>query len=154
MSQRTDETADHQHERLGYPGGPHVSEVDDPLWRPAQLGKQAADDLLGVGIVARMGEKWVALILKELAEGPRRYGELARTIAGASQKMLTQTLRRLERDGLLSRTVTPAVPVRVDYALTPLGQSLVPVLQAVTRWAEQNIEQIDVAREAHDAQQH
>ncbi|MFC9860090.1 MULTISPECIES: winged helix-turn-helix transcriptional regulator [unclassified Streptomyces] len=105
-------------------------------------------------VLDRMGEKWVALILKELAEGPRRYGELARAIAGASQKMLTQTLRRLERDGLLSRTVTPAVPVRVDYALTPLGQSLVPVMQAVTRWAEQNIEQIDVAREAHDAQQH
>ncbi|CAG6391961.1 helix-turn-helix transcriptional regulator [Streptomyces cocklensis] len=106
-------------------------------------------------LLDRIGEKWVALIFKELAEGgPRRYGELADAIAGASQKMLTQTLRRLERDGLLSRTVTPAVPVRVDYALTPLGQSLVPVLLAVTRWAEQNIEQIDVAREAHDAQHH
>ncbi|MFD8969928.1 winged helix-turn-helix transcriptional regulator [Streptomyces sp. NPDC059568] len=104
-------------------------------------------------LLDRIGEKWVALILKELAEGPRRYGELDRTIAGASQKMLTQTLRRLERDGLLARTVTPAVPVRVDYALTPLGQSLVPVMQAVTRWAEQNIEQIDVARESYDAQQ-
>ena len=105
-------------------------------------------------LLDRIGEKWVALIFKELAEGPRRYGELARAIAGASQKMLTQTLRRLERDGLLSRTVTPAVPVRVDYALTPLGQSLLPVMQAVTRWAEENIEQIDVAREVHDAQQH
>jgi DNA-binding HxlR family transcriptional regulator len=104
-------------------------------------------------LLDRIGDKWVALIFKELAEGPRRYGELARTIAGASQKMLTQTLRRLERDGLLSRTVTLAVPVRVDYALTPLGQSLLPVLQAVTRWAEQNIKQIDVAREAYDAQQ-
>jgi DNA-binding HxlR family transcriptional regulator len=105
-------------------------------------------------LLDRIGDKWVALILKELAEGPRRYGELARAIAGASQKMLTQTLRHLERDGLLSRTVTPAVPVRVDYALTSLGQSLVPVMQAVTRWAEENIEQIDVAREAHDARQH
>jgi DNA-binding HxlR family transcriptional regulator len=104
-------------------------------------------------LLERMGEKWVALIFKELSEGPRRYGELARAIAGASQKMLTQTLRRLERDGLLSRTVTSAVPPRVDYELTPLGKSLVPVMQAVTRWAEQNIEQIDVAREAHDAQQ-
>ncbi|MEV0037855.1 helix-turn-helix domain-containing protein [Streptomyces sp. NPDC050804] len=106
-------------------------------------------------LLDRIGEKWVALILKELAGGPRRYGELARTIAGASQKMLTQTLRRLERDGLLTRTVTPAVPVRVDYALTPLGQSLMPVMEAMTRWAEQNMNQIDAAREeydAHDAQ--
>jgi DNA-binding HxlR family transcriptional regulator len=104
-------------------------------------------------LLERMGEKWVALIFKELAGGPRRYGELARVIAGASQKMLTQTLRRLERDGLLSRTVTSDVPARVDYALTPLGKSLVPVMQAVTQWAEQNIEQIDAARKAHDAQQ-
>ena len=103
-------------------------------------------------LLARISEKWVALIFKVLAEGPRRYGELARVIAGASQKMLTETLRRLERDGLVSRTVTPGVPVRVDYALTPLGQSLLPVIEAVTHWAEQNIEQIDVAREAHDAQ--
>ncbi|WP_066949576.1 winged helix-turn-helix transcriptional regulator [Streptomyces lushanensis] len=102
-------------------------------------------------LLDRIGEKWVALVLKELAEGPRRYGELARTIAGASQKMLTQTLRRLERDGLLARTVTPAVPVRVEYALTPLGQSLVPVMRAVTRWAEENIDRIDVARETYDA---
>ncbi|WP_405985092.1 winged helix-turn-helix transcriptional regulator [Streptomyces sp. NBC_00872] len=102
-------------------------------------------------LLDRIGEKWVALILKELAGGPRRYGELARTIAGASQKMLTQTLRRLERDGLLTRTVTPAVPVRVDYALTPLGQSLMPVMQAMTRWAEQNMNQIDAAREDYDA---
>ncbi|MFE4171067.1 winged helix-turn-helix transcriptional regulator [Streptomyces sp. NPDC056909] len=102
-------------------------------------------------LLDRIGEKWVALILKELAGGPRRYGELARTIAGASQKMLTQTLRRLERDGLLTRTVTPAVPVRVDYALTPLGQSLMPVMQAMTRWAEQNMNQIDAAREEYDA---
>ncbi|OKI28847.1 helix-turn-helix domain-containing protein [Streptomyces sp. CB03911] len=104
-------------------------------------------------LLDRMGDKWVGLVLKELAEAPQRYGELARSIPGASQKMLTQTLRRLERDGLLSRTVTPAVPVRVDYELTPLGRSLLPVLDAVTRWAEQNIGQVDRAREAYDAQQ-
>ncbi|MCX5209914.1 helix-turn-helix transcriptional regulator [Kitasatospora sp. NBC_00240] len=104
-------------------------------------------------VLDRMGDKWVGLVLKELAGGPQRYGELARSIPGASQKMLTQTLRRLERDGLLSRTVTPAVPVRVDYELTPLGLSLLPVLNAVTRWAEQNIGQVDRAREAYDARQ-
>jgi DNA-binding HxlR family transcriptional regulator len=104
-------------------------------------------------LLERMGEKWVALVFKQLDAGPRRYGELARAIAGASQKMLTQTLRNLERDGLISRTITPAVPARVDYALTPLGRSLLPVMQAVTRWAEQNIEQIDAARATHDARQ-
>lgn len=104
-------------------------------------------------VLDRMGDKWVGVILRELMEGPRRYGDLARTIAGASQKMLTQTLRGLERDGLLSRTITLATPVRVDYALTPLGQSLIPVMQTVTRWAEQNIDRIDVARATYDARQ-
>ncbi|MCM2390600.1 winged helix-turn-helix transcriptional regulator [Streptomyces albipurpureus] len=103
-------------------------------------------------LLERLGEKWVALILKELTEGPRRYGELAQSIAGASQKMLTETLRRLERDGLLSRTLTPSVPVRVDYALTPLGRSLLPVLREVTRWAEQNMAAIDSARTGYDDQ--
>lgn len=101
-------------------------------------------------LLERLGEKWVALILKELTEGPRRYGELAHAIAGASQKMLTETLRRLERDGLLSRTLTPGVPARVDYALTSLGQSLLPVLREVTRWAEQNMAEIDSARACYD----
>ncbi|GGJ97539.1 transcriptional regulator [Streptomyces camponoticapitis] len=104
-------------------------------------------------LLERIGEKWVSLVLKELADGPRRYGDLARTIASASPKMLTQTLRRLERDGLLSRTVTPAVPVRVEYALTPLGQSLMPVLYALSGWAERNIEQVEAARRSYDVAQ-
>ncbi|MBC6456551.1 winged helix-turn-helix transcriptional regulator [Actinomadura sp. HBU206391] len=102
-------------------------------------------------LLDRIGDKWVAVLLNELAEGPRRYGELAAAIAGASQKMLTETLRHLERDGLVSRTVTPAVPVRVDYALTPLGQSLLPLMRAVTRWADEHAEDIDTANEAYDA---
>lgn len=102
-------------------------------------------------LIDRIGDKWVAVLLNELAEGPRRYGDLARTIAGASQKMLTETMRRLERDGLISRTVTPAVPVRVDYALTELGRSLLPVIEVMKRWAEENIDRIDSAREAYDA---
>src|SRR3712207_85026 len=70
-------------------------------------------------LLTRISDKWVGLVLAALADGPRRYNDLARKIAGVSQKMLTQTLRSLERDGLVSRTVIPAVPVRVDYALTP-----------------------------------
>lgn len=102
-------------------------------------------------LIERLGDKWVAVLLNELADGPRRYGDLARAIAGASQKMLTETLRNLERDGLISRTVTPAVPVRVDYALTDLGRSLLPVMAVMKQWAERNIDRIDNAREEYDA---
>jgi DNA-binding HxlR family transcriptional regulator len=96
-----------------------------------------------------LSDKWVTLVLTALADGPRRYSALARTIAGVSQKMLTQTLRALERDGLLTRTVTPSVPVRVDYELTPLGRSLLPVVQAIKDWAETHIEEVHAARAAH-----
>jgi DNA-binding HxlR family transcriptional regulator len=78
-------------------------------------------------VLGRLGDKWVPLVLTALRDG-RRHGELARTVAGARQKVLTQTLRGLERDGLVARTVTPGVPVRVDYALTPLGRGLLDVV--------------------------
>jgi DNA-binding HxlR family transcriptional regulator len=101
-------------------------------------------------LLDRISDKWVSLVLTALAGGPRRYGDLSRIIAGVSQKMLTQTLRGLERDGLLTRTVTPSVPVRVDYALTPLGTSLLPVMQAIKAWADTHIEEVTAAREAYD----
>ncbi|MEU7696277.1 helix-turn-helix transcriptional regulator [Microbispora hainanensis] len=97
-----------------------------------------------------LSDKWVSLALTALAGGPRRYSELARTIAGVSQKMLTQTLRTMERDGLVSRTVTPSVPVRVDYRLTPLGEDLMPLLEAIKRWAEIHMEDVEAARQAYD----
>ncbi|MEV8636616.1 helix-turn-helix domain-containing protein [Streptosporangium sp. NPDC051023] len=102
-------------------------------------------------LLATISDKWVSLILNALSGGPLRYSDLNRIIAGVSQKMLTQTLRRLERDGLVSRTVTPSVPVRVDYALTDLGHGLQPVMLAIKRWAEGNIEQVHAARETYDA---
>ncbi|WSD74625.1 helix-turn-helix transcriptional regulator (plasmid) [Streptomyces sp. NBC_01591] len=77
--------------------------------------------------------------------------ELSRRLVSVSQKMLTQSLRNLERDGLLTRTVTPSVPVRVDYALTPLGDSLVPVMQAIKAWAEENMDEVLAARSGYDA---
>lgn len=99
-------------------------------------------------VLDRMGERWVSLILKELAHRPLRHGELSRTVAGASQKMLTQTLRALEGDGLVARTVSTSTATSVEYRLTPLGESLMPVLAAVTEWAEKHIDQIDAARAA------
>jgi DNA-binding HxlR family transcriptional regulator len=93
-----------------------------------------------------ISSKWVSLILTALTDGPRRYSDLSRIIAGVSQKMLTQTLRTLERDGMVSRTVTPSVPVRVDYELTPLGRSLLPVMSAVKEWAETHLDEVLAAR--------
>ena len=101
-------------------------------------------------VLARISDKWVTLILVALADGPRRYSDLGRIIAGVSQKMLTQTLRTLERDGLISRTVTAGVPARVDYQLTRLGESLMPAVNAVKAWAETHIGQIEASRAAYD----
>jgi DNA-binding HxlR family transcriptional regulator len=102
-------------------------------------------------LLDRISDKWITLILTALAEGPQRYSDLARRIAGVSQKMLTQTLRSLERDGLISRAVTPSVPVRVDYALTPLGASLMPLIAHIKDWAESNMDEVSAARTRYDA---
>ncbi|MBL7500307.1 helix-turn-helix transcriptional regulator [Frankia sp. CNm7] len=98
-----------------------------------------------------IGDKWASLVIVALGLGGRmRYSELSARIAGVSQKMLTQTLRGLERDGLLTRAVTPSVPVRVDYELTPLGQSLLETICRLKEWAEVHMPEVDAARAAYD----
>ncbi|SFB15568.1 transcriptional regulator, HxlR family [Amycolatopsis marina] len=98
-----------------------------------------------------IGDKWVSLVIVALGlEGRMRYSELSARIAGVSQKMLTQTLRGLERDGLLTRTVTPSVPVRVDYELTPLGRSLLDTIRHLKDWAEAHMSEVDDARAMYD----
>jgi DNA-binding HxlR family transcriptional regulator len=97
-------------------------------------------------ILTSICTKWGLLILYELASGARRHGELRRAIGGVSQKMLTQTLRTLERDRLVQRTIYPVVPPRVDYALTPLGETLMPPLSALYRWTERHLKKIQQAR--------
>jgi DNA-binding HxlR family transcriptional regulator len=96
-------------------------------------------------ILTSICTKWGLLILYELSRGTRRPGELRRAI-GVSQKMLTQTLRTLERDRLVRRTIYPIVPPRVDYALTPLGKTLMPPLSALYRWTERHLKKIQRAR--------
>ncbi|KUN26643.1 HxlR family transcriptional regulator [Streptomyces antibioticus] len=103
-------------------------------------------------LLDRLSDKWVSLVVSALAGGTMRYSDLSRKIAGVSPKMLTQTLRSLERDGILARTVTPSVPVRVDYELTPLGHSLALLLTAVKDWAETHIDEVHDARERYDTQ--
>jgi DNA-binding HxlR family transcriptional regulator len=104
-------------------------------------------------VLGRLGDKWVPLVLRALRDGPRRHGELARTLAGARQKVLTQALRTLERDGLVTRTVTAGVPVRVDYALTALGRSLLELVEAVEEWADRHVPALHAARRGYDEAQ-
>ncbi|MEO3761138.1 helix-turn-helix domain-containing protein [Mycobacterium sp. B14F4] len=101
-------------------------------------------------LMETLSDKWIGLVLGALAEGPKRHSELARRIAGVSQKMLTQTLRTLERDGLVTRTVTPTVPVRVDYELTALGRTLLPVMLGIKGWAETHMDEVNAARQRYD----
>src|SRR5262245_47283138 len=101
-------------------------------------------------LLDRLSDKWVGLAICALEPGSQRFSELARAVAGVSQKMLTQTLRSLERDGLVEREVTPSVPVRVDYRLTDLGRSLLPVMAAVHDWAELHMREVNTAREDYD----
>lgn len=115
-------------------------------------------------LLERISDKWVTLIVTALATGgsrqpvdpcagepgAMRYSELSRVLAGVSQKMLTQTLRSLERDGLITRTVTPTVPVTVSYALTDLGLSLHELVREIKGWAETHMDEVLANRAAHD----
>ena len=93
-----------------------------------------------------LSDKWVCLVFCVLMDGPARHSEIGRRIAGVSQKMLTQTLRSLEQDGFVTRTVTAEVPVRVDYELTALGRDFAPVMVAIKAWAEAHMDQVFAAR--------
>jgi DNA-binding HxlR family transcriptional regulator len=103
-------------------------------------------------LLSRIGDKWTVLVVTTLGEGPRRFNELRREIPSVSQRMLTLTLRNLERDGLVNRTVTPSIPPRVDYALTELGCSLLKPLNALAEWAVANIATIHAAQARFDAE--
>jgi DNA-binding HxlR family transcriptional regulator len=101
-------------------------------------------------VLDRIGDKWTVLIVIALTDGPRRYTELAARIERVSQKMLTQTLRGLERDGMVTRTVHASVPPRVDYELTELGRSLLEPITALEQWAMSHIIDVVEARRRHD----
>jgi DNA-binding HxlR family transcriptional regulator len=101
-------------------------------------------------ILSRVGDKWTVLIVMMLAEGPRRFNELKRIIGGISQRMLTLTLRGLERDGLVTRTIFPTIPPRVDYELTQLGHSLRVPIEALGNWAFAHIPVVERARAEFD----
>ncbi len=102
-------------------------------------------------LLSRIGDKWTVLVVDTLAGGSRRFNELRRDIPSVSQRMLTLTLRNLERDGLVSRVVTPSIPPRVDYELTELGHSLQRPISALSQWALDNVATIHAAQAQFDA---
>ena len=101
-------------------------------------------------VLDRIADKWTVLIVGALEDKKKRFGELRREIGGVSQKMLTQTLRGLERDGLVTRVVYASVPPKVEYSLTELGRTLVRTLEAIREWSEGNIEGVLRARDDYD----
>ena len=103
-------------------------------------------------VLNRVGDKWSVLIVQLLADGPKRFSELRRAIEGISQRMLTLTLKGLERDGLVTRTVYPTIPPRVEYELTDLGRTLRKPIQALAQWAQENRERIQQSRNRYDGQ--
>ena len=101
--------------------------------------------------LARIGDKWTVLVVELLRDGPIRFNEIRRAVNGISQRMLTLTLRELERDGLVTRTVYPTIPPRVEYELTKLGRTLYEPLASVAAWVRENRPTIEAARKAFDA---
>ena len=102
-------------------------------------------------VLQRVGDKWSVLAIDLLGQGTMRFGELHRAIDGITARMLTVTLRGLERDGIVTRTIHPVIPPRVEYALTPMGRTLLDTIGQLVTWADSHLEEIDAARAAYDA---
>jgi DNA-binding HxlR family transcriptional regulator len=102
-------------------------------------------------ILERVGDKWSLQVIFHLGDGPQRFTSLKRSVDGVSQRMLTVTLRGLERDGIVSRTMYPVIPPRVEYALTPLGATLLDAAGTLVSWADAHLAEVDAARAAYDA---
>jgi DNA-binding HxlR family transcriptional regulator len=116
-----------------------------------RLPDRASDDCRAVSsVLARVGDKWSVLIIVLLGDGPRRFNEIKRMVGGISQRMLTLTLRGLERDGLVTRTLYPTIPPRVDYELTSLGRSLWQAVEPLGSWARGHVKEITRARDKFD----
>jgi DNA-binding HxlR family transcriptional regulator len=103
-------------------------------------------------VLARLGEKWSMLIVNDLADGPKRFGYLLKRIEGISQKMLTQTLRNLERDGLIDRAMLNDRPIQVAYSLTPAGARLLPIVAALKTWTQANYRAIERNQQRYDSE--
>lgn len=120
-----------------------------------EIGKMRAGDIYDVtcpsrSVIQMLADKWTMLVIDSLSRGPMRFGELRRQVGGVTQKMLTQTLRLLERDGLVLREVYPSAPPSVEYSLTPLGISITAITDQMCLWAQDNMKPVLVARLDYD----
>lgn len=120
-----------------------------------EIGKIRAGDVYDVtcpsrSVIQMLADKWTMLVIDSLSRGPMRFGELRRQVGGVTQKMLTQTLRLLERDGLVLREVYPSAPPSVEYSLTPLGVSITAITEQMCLWAQDNLKPVLVARLNYD----
>ena len=123
--------------------------------KPTIMNAKKGDEVCKVGCASRevldlIADKWTVLIIHSIATETLRHNEIARALGDISQKVLTQGLRKLERNGIITRTIYPVVPPRVEYALTPLGRSLLRALQGLTSWAQGNFPAVVTARERFD----
>ncbi len=105
-------------------------------------------------VLQRVGDKWSMLVIDLLGQGTMRFTELHRAIDGITARMLTVTLRGLERDGIVTRTIHPVIPPRVEYALTPMGRTLLDTVGQLVAWADTHLDEIDAARASYDARHH
>lgn len=108
------------------------------------------EDCFNRHVLDTVVNKWSSLIFYALSQGPRRYNELRVMIEGISQTMLTNTLRRLERDGLVHREIYPVIPPKVEYSLTPLSKTLIPIFEQIYQWAGEHLREIEQAQEEYD----
>jgi len=137
----------------------NVSDIPPPAGAPRPGDGPSADGSPRGGscraneVLGRVGDKWSLQVIFCLGGGTRRFTDLKRAIDGISQRMLTVTLRGLERDGIVTRTMYPVMPPRVDYALTPMGGTLLEAACILVRWAGAHLEEIDTARAAYDARE-
>ena len=134
------------------PGHSHDTAAADERSRsgPSSPAHLSQDCRAVSHVLARVGDKWSVLIVRLLGDGSQRFNEIKRMVGGISQRMLSLTLRSLERDGLVTRTVTPTVPPRVDYALTDLGRSLWTPVEALAGWAHLHHGEIEAAQGRFD----
>jgi len=122
----------------------------------SRINKLRAGDIYDVtcpsrSVIQMLADKWTVLVIEALSAGPMRFGDLRRQVGGVTQKMLTQTLRSLERDGLVLRVVYPSAPPSVEYSLTPLGVSITAITGHMCRWAEDNMKPVLLARLDYNA---
>ena len=119
------------------------SEPGGPVGEPSACRARA--------VLQRVGDKWSMYVIDLLGQGTMRFSELHRSVDGITARMLTVTLRGLERDGIVTRTVHPVIPPRVDYALTPMGRTLLDAIGALVSWADGHLPEISAAQTAYDA---